>query len=101
MKCPICRSEISIMANVCPCCTSDLGQYYSQHGGDISPLQPLIDFSVLLVMHTLLLYVPLSILVIIFLKDMKYYEIAQFIFEYWFYASVILAIVFRKKLPVF
>ena len=96
MKCPHCRGEISMIAEICPHCRSDLSAYFSEHGADISEIQPLLKFMVKWVFHTFMLYIPFLILVAVTIGDMP-----EFLWWSAFFVCVVVALIYREKLPIF
>lgn len=94
MKCPLCRENISTLAQICPHCRSDLNEYYGDVTGG-AEIHPIVPFLIRWGLNTLLIFVIFSVL--FFTLGGK----SEFWFEFGFWASVILSLIFRGKLPKF
>lgn len=95
MKCPHCRNEISMIAEICPYCRSDLSEYYSDHGADISEMKPFMNFMVQWVFQTFMLYIPFLIFVGVVFRDLS-----DLVGWLGFITSAVIALIYRNKLPV-
>lgn len=95
MKCPLCREEISAIAQICPYCRSDLKEHYYSSGDDASPISPFIGFMVKWVAQTLMLYIPFWLTVNFFIIEMS-----DFFGWLSFLVAIIVALIYRNKLPV-
>lgn len=96
MRCPLCRSEISMSAQVCPHCCSDLGDYYAEHGPDTSGLEPITYFLVKWFFHTFMLFIPFALFVGFVIEP------DSGTWGWWsFGACAAIAVVYRDKLPIF
>ena len=95
MKCPHCRGEISMIAEICPHCRSNLTEYFEEHGADISYIKPFLEFMVQWVLQTFMLYIPFLIFVGFVFRNIS--DLAGWL---GFIASVIIALIYREKLPV-
>lgn len=93
MKCPLCREEISVIASVCPHCRSDLRDHYGKVGSPIPP--SVIEFFAKLLVHTLMIFIPFY-----FLVAWAFGEPSGVIGFSALIGAIIIAVVFRKELPV-
>ena len=96
MKCPHCRGEISMIAEICPHCRSNLTEYFEEHGADISEIKPFLEFMVQWVFQTFMLYIPFFILVAVTIGD-----IPDLLWWSAFSVCVVVALIYRDRLPIF
>jgi hypothetical protein len=96
MKCPLCRGEISMIAEICPHCRSNLREYFSDRGGDSENLNRAIAPIVQWFFQMLMLFIPSTLVISYFFSGTPDYVL-------WidFLVCAIVAVVYRDKLPVF
>lgn len=95
MKCPHCRGEISMIAEICPHCRSNLSEYFADHGADVSEMKPFINFMVQWFFQTFMLYIPVLIVIAVTIGDMP--DLLWWII---FFICAVIALIYRNKLPV-
>jgi hypothetical protein len=96
MKCPLCRGEISMIAEICPHCRSNLKECFSERGGNSENLNGIIAPIVQWFFQTLMLFIP-SVMVILFLFS----GTPDYVLWIDFIICSIIAVAYRDKLPIF
>lgn len=95
MKCPFCRSEVSMFAEICPQCRSNLLEGFTQQSSGASEWNYGLEFLIQWAAQTLMLYVPFWLFV-----TFSYEQMSNFWGWLTFFIFAIVALVYRDKLPV-
>lgn len=98
MKCPLCRSEVAMTAQICPHCRSNLHEYFSNRSETVHGLGDAMAPVIRWFFHTMMMFVPFAFIFSYIFEGKGLSDIWLWI---GFFVCAVFAIIYRNKLPEF